>query len=161
MAASPIVARLVKAHAAYAKREGFEDDGESAPWTAADFAKLEELAGVALPPLMKEIYSTRGAFPWFGVSASEYPGFEWASRPEVLVDRIEGAKRLAEGGDLPESFLCVTTDEDYLAVLDDGRLVQVCSNEANIEDEEPMGVTTYDAFIARYCELLEGELGEG
>ena len=43
-------------------------------------------------------------------------------------------------------------------MLDDGRLVQVCSNEANIEDEEPMGVTSYEAFVERYCELLESHL---
>ncbi len=70
------------------------------------------------------------------------------------------AKELAEGGDLPDDFLCVTVDEDYLAILDDGRFVQVCSNEANIEEEEPMGVTTYEAFIERYLELVEAHVAD-
>ena len=53
-------------------------------WTDEDFRALEEAAGVSMPALMKEIYATPGAAPWFDLYGVDgYPGFAWLIPPRT------------------------------------------------------------------------------
>lgn len=161
--------RLARVHRTLAERRAafFEDDEEmrslllkpNPAWSDADFLRVEEASGVAVPALMRTLYGTAWATPNMGHDGVRgYPGFAWPGSVDELLDRQASALRLAEGGDLPARFLVLSLDEDYLALFEDGSVVQVCSNEANVEDEEPMGVTSYDEFVAEYCRLMEAHL---
>ena len=52
----------------------------------------------------------------------------------------------------------LSSDEDFLAVYEDGTVVQICNNEGNVEDDAPLGVTNIEAFLERYASILESAL---
>jgi len=157
---SPVVQRLVRAHEAYAKRQGYEHEPPP-PFTADDLRAIEDVAGVKIPGALAELWTTPKAVPWFGVGVDDYLISEWLETPAAVIEKIRDFRKAREeyDWDLPD-LLPIGADEDYVAVLEGGKVAQICNNEGNFEDEEPMGVTTVEALIDRCCALFEAHVAE-
>lgn len=116
------------------------------PLDAAALASLEGLIGFGLSPLLREFLTTpnamvahedvclRGANAWAG---------NWIL--EKNRDIAEARERYE--WDLPK-LIAITNDEDFLAVTEDGEVVQICGNEGNIDRRHG----DFEAWLGRYAE---------
>jgi hypothetical protein len=114
------------------------------PLSTEDIVRLEGIAGFSFSPLLRALFTTKNAIP--PVSGGGVFGIgEWVGSA-VFVKNAEVAKAREEyDWDLPK-LVAITSDEDFVAVTEDHRVVRICSNEANIEvDHGPL-----EGWIARY-----------
>jgi hypothetical protein len=126
------------------------------PLSEPDLAKLEELAQFSFSPTLRGLFQTKGAMPSFSVDV--FGVAEWAKESAIEKNRdLAGAREQYEW-ELPK-FVAITSDEDFLAVTEDGRVVRVCSNEGNIEVDHGH----LDGWLSRYAAAVlakaDGEEG--
>lgn len=158
-----VIERIARAHVALAKLRGVVSEAP-VPLSEDEIRKLEELAGLSIPPLVRAFFTTRFAPAWFDVTLEEQEDddgehIQWlANGTDLIQSQTEYQEAKAEyEWDLPPLFR-FTSDEDFYACLEDGAVIQICGNEGNIESDLVLGESSFERFLDQYCKRLEASL---
>lgn len=161
MSESPL-AMLAAAHAKLAASKGedlepmtdeavafFADRGwVKFPLSDAHVKELEELVGFSFSPLLRGLFQTRAAMPSFETYV--FGIGSWCAEATFEKNRDIAKARAEYDWDLPK-LVAITSDEDFLAVTEDGKVVAVCNNEGNIDTEHgPL-----ESFLVRYAKAAQ------
>lgn len=118
------------------------------PLSAAHVKELEDLTGFSFSPLLRGLLETRAAMP--RASVDVFGIDSWCAESIFEKNKDVASAREEYDWDLPK-LVAITSDEDFLAVTEDGNVVRVCSNEGNIEvDHGPL-----DRWLVRYAHAVE------
>lgn len=153
-----VIKKIVAANEALARASG--EELESGPlsedlverhWVPVPLAedsvaRLETIAGFTFSPLFRSLLSTKNAMPTQGV----FGVGEWALSGIIERNEQFAAARAEYDGDVPK-LVAITSDEDFLAVTEDGKVVYFCNNEGLIEREHgPL-----EGFLSRVASALQ------
>lgn len=127
------------------------------PLSDGHVEQLEEIAGFSFSPLLRALFQTAGAMPYCDVSGVLGVN-SWVGSYAFEKNRDVAKAREQYDWDLP-ALVAITSDEDFLAVTEGGEVVQICSNEGNIETRHG----SLDGWLARYTNaaLLKAADPEG
>lgn len=116
------------------------------PLKSTEVNKLEALVGFAFSPLLRALFETKECMPPFEVGVL---GMREAWCGSSVFETNQEFLKL-DRGDLPK-LVILNNDEDFWAVTEDGKVVYVCRNEANIEKS----VDSLETWLSLYVKAVE------
>lgn len=118
------------------------------PLADSNVGELESLAGFTFSPLLRSLFQTKDAM--ITLPRGVHGVSDWTMGYALEKNRDFARAREEYGWELPK-MVAITWDEDFLAVTEKGKVVRVCNNEGNIDNQ----LGTLESWLAGYTAAVQ------